>query len=841
MGRSAESEAGLRPAAQLLPISRRLNDLLMRLLLLPLFFLAIVAAPQASAELQTGCAGSAPVATFKLYAKPAGFAPYPLREVNQLEPGMKIQYQPISIPGDDPDDARVTLILAESRKGVSTQRLEVLEPMRADKVAEWEVPFRTELVAMVFGPQGFSEGKVNALLKKDTSLIRQLADYAEQNERVEDLINVLAAAERQQRPSESLDAALSGFASRYGTSMSAINRESPTSEQAMVLMRTLNPALTTYDPLAPNPSQRLQQSAGLAASVAGLFWGNQVALYAGGAALFLNLRGMMFPGSEFRSALMQAGEEQRMTLCSKETERRSRTRIAYLWASRVPDSAAPGITLKQQSHLGAGLVSSVPVSLSDTTLWRYLNRAQDWKLVSTDGRREYPVEVVPDASGSALRFTPPAGMDEGDYKLAARWDWSMLRPNGSVKVEHVPEGDVPQISASSRSRLLDQASNVELELNGANFRFVEEATLVRKGDPYATPRTVPFRKAGQADGDATRIFVLLNGEPLRRGEYRLTLKQTGGKELSVEVPVMSEPPSLSSLPLRLNRGSNKQRIVIKGTHLELIESLETTGIMWERSAANAGEIAFEGTVNEGVKEGTRHDLRVKLNDRPDILTLAGAVEVLGPLPSIANSRIAYQQESGIALREGELALGSLVTALIEVKHGSPRQTLLLTCANAPAQSETLSLRAGESHSDARLQASNPESLYLTFDPGRIGQNGCEVVARVSTPNGESNPSTLGRVVRLPRIEAMSLSDELVGENQFAGSITGEDLEAIARVGWNENEGIPVTAVPRPREGDSRKQQLRIAMPWPAPSPRAPLFIWLHSENEGRETKARLGS
>src|SRR5690606_15214294 len=113
----------------------------------------------------------------------------------------------------------------------------------------------------------------------------------------------------------------------------------------------------------------------------------------------------------------------------------------------------------------------------------------------------------------------------------------------------------------------------------------------------------------------------------------------------------------------------------------------------------------------------------------------------------------------------------------------------------------LSLRAGESHSDARLQASSPESLYLTFDPGRIGQNGCEVLARVSTPNGESSPSTLGRVVRLPRIEAMSLSDELVGENQFAGSITGEDLEAIARVGWNENEGIPVTAVPRPREGD----------------------------------------
>lgn len=838
---SAESEARARRAVEPLRRAPRLTVVLTRACLLGILLLAVAPMPKAAAESKNGCAGSAPVATFKLYAKPAGFAPYPLRDVNQLEPGMKIQYQPISIPGDDPEDARVTLILAESRKGVSTQRVEILDAMPADKVAEWNVPFRTELVAMVFGPQGFSEGKVNALLKKDTSLIRQLADYAEQNQRVEDLINVLAEAERQPRPAESLDAALSGVASRYGTSMSPINRESPTSEQAMTLMRALNPALTTYDPLAPNPTQRLQQSAGLAASVAGLFWGNQVALYAGGAALFLNLRGMMFPGSEFRSALMQTGAEQRMTLCSKETERRSRTRIAYLWASRIPDSAAPGITLKRQSQLGAGLPSTVPVTLSDATLWRFVNRAQDWKLVSTDGRKEYSVEVIADAAAGALRFTPPTGMEEGDYKLAGRWDWTTLRPNGSVNVHHVPEGDVARITASARGKLLDQARNVEIELEGANFRFVEQASITRKDDPYGTPRTVPFRVAGGADEDDSHLFVLLNGEPLRRGEYRLTLKQAGGKELSVDVPVMSEPPSLSSLPLRLNRGSEKQRVVLTGTHLELIEGVETPGITWERSTSTSGELAFEGTVDEGVKEGSRLDLRVKLNDRSDILTLAGAVEVLGPLPSIANSRIAYQQESGVALREGELALGTLVTALIDVRHGSPRQTLLLACANAPAQSETLSLSAGESHSDARLQSSSPENLYLTFDPGRIGQNGCEVLARVRTPNGESGPATLGRIVRLPRIEAMSLSDELVGENQFAGSITGEDLEAIAQVGWSANEGVPVTAVPRPRDGDSRKQQLRIALPWPAPSPRAPLFIWLYNESEGRETKARLGS
>ncbi|MDZ7637352.1 MAG: hypothetical protein U5J83_03725 [Bryobacterales bacterium] len=642
----------------------------------------------------------------------------------------------------------------------------------------------------------------------------------------------------------SLDAALTGFASRYGTPMSAINRESPTSEQAMSLMRTLNPALTSYDPLAPSPTQRLQQSAGLAASVAGLFWGSQVALYAGGAGLFLNLRGMMFPGSEFRSALMQTGDEQRMTLCAKQTERRSRTRLAYLWAARIPDSAAPGITLRERTHMGAGLPSLLPVELSVGSLWRFVDRARDWKLISAGGQREFPIEVVPDASARSLRFTPPAAAEEGSYKLAARWDWDMLRLNGYVQLHHVPEGAQLQISKRSRQSLIDNASNVELRLEGADFRFVEGATLIRKNDPYAKPVSVNYRMApdaATASSATPSLFVLLNGDALRQGEYRLTLNQTGGKQLAVDVPVMPQPPSLTSLPLRLNLGARKQRIVLQGTHLELIESLQSDGIEWQREENAAGTIAFLGTVQSGQQEGAKQELRLQLKDRPEPITLAEAVEILGPLPEISSIRIAYQQENGVALREGELAFGGLVTALLDVRHASPRQTLHLGCANAAMQSESLALRAGESHRDTRLQASNPESLYLTFDPGKIGQHGCEVVARVQTPNGESSPSSLGRVVRLPRIATLSLTDELVGENRFAGSITGEDLEAIARVGWDAESGVAVTEVPRPRNGDSRKQELRIALPWPAPSPRAPLYIWLHSESAGRETKARLGS
>jgi hypothetical protein len=179
--------------------------------------------------------------------------------------------------------------------------------------------------------------------------------------------------------------------------------------------------------------------------------------------------------------------------------------------------------------------------------------------------------------------------------------------------------------------------------------------------------------------------------------------------------------------------------------------------------------------------------------------------------------------------------------LLQVEHGSTAQTLHLGCRQSATPQESLTLRAGESRPGARLQASSPGSLFLTFDPAAIGSQGCEISVLVETANGRAEPAALGRVVRLPKLTGLSLTDEMAGENLFAGTLTGEDLESVAKVGWNAQDGVAVTAVPRPVGGDLRKQELRISLPWPAPSPRAPLFIWMPNEQEGRETKTRLGS
>ena len=38
-----------------------------------------------------------------------------------------------------------------------------------------------------------------------------------------------------------------------------------------------------------------------------------------------------------------------------------------------------------------------------------------------------------------------------------------------------------------------------------------------------------------------------------------------------------------------------------------------------------------------------------------------------------------------------------------------------------------------------------------------------------------------------------------------------------------------------RPGDSARQTLRVVLPWPAPGPHAPLYVWLRGENQGRKT------
>lgn len=315
--------------------------------------------------------GSTPLASFQLLATTtADQQPslLPLRSLTRLEGGARILFRPEQLYSPRPTgtlgssdadgdndltgEAQVALIsIPTTPSGV----LGILEAQKASQPAEWVIPSRAAAIALVYGPQGLSLPKLAELMRRDPQLVTQLAAYAEKSAQTELLMETITAWEHggggAGAGGQGLEAALQGFASRSGVVFPAFNRNATTDQQALSLMRALHPALSSIDPLAPNPAQRMQQSASLAASVAGLFFGNTVGLASAGGAMFLNLRSLFFPGSEFRSALAQpipnsasSSAAELSILCTKREPSRSRTRPIYLWATRIQGMPPPKLS-----------------------------------------------------------------------------------------------------------------------------------------------------------------------------------------------------------------------------------------------------------------------------------------------------------------------------------------------------------------------------------------------------------------------------------------------------------------------------------------------------------------
>lgn len=127
-------------------------------------------------------------------------------------------------------------------------------------------------------------------------------------------------------------------------------------------------------------------------------------------------------------------------------------------------------------------------------------------------------------------------------------------------------------------------------------------------------------------------------------------------------------------------------------------------------------------------------------------------------------------------------------------------------------------------------------LFLTIDPGTVGYPGCLLTASISVePEGRSDAFSMGRIVRVPRLDQFTLTTEQLGPSSYAGILKGRDLDVIEKTGWDSQQGVRVDGVPAPVPGGPFVQTLRIALPWPAPAPHAPLYVWLRGEEEGRKT------
>lgn len=806
------------------------------------FPLSVLIGPASAAAAVRTCSSGIAIGTFDLLVKPdPSGKPLPVRAVNRIEEGNQLIYRPVDIPADEKKKAKIALVLLPPGNITGESEITVLDTKMAAQPAEWDVPMRVGSVALVYGPQGLEAKKVSSLLEKDRELVAQLADYAEKTQTTEALIEALSQQGREPNATQNLDIAVKAFASGYGVSPSKLDRTQPPDQQALLLMRTLNPAISAYDPLAPQPAARMQQSTAIAASVAGLFLGNGIGLAAGGAAMFVNMRSLMFPNTEFRSALVQPAKDDAMSLCAKK-EAKSRTRMAYLWAMRVPNLPPPSLALAGPVHVPQGLKSNIVLKPTVPIEWKNVDRARDWRLEPLASNGKAVAVPVRTSGDNTLEINfEKAAVPPGDYRLAGEWDWTPFQVAGEIWVHPLADLTEAKLTPRSADSLVAGSGPVNAELTGPDFQFVERMEIRQASDRRAQPAPVLFDfEKGKRAGVQRQITAELDPRQMQPGVYLLTMVQSGGKRQDIPVQVLPPAPKIGSLPVRVNLGEKQQTILLRGSGLNRISKLTGSGVEIELDSKATGEERKAIVrLSDHFKAGELLDLAMDVDGYHNPIPLREALRVAGPRPKIDRIEPSLPSDLTVALHKDEVPAGYTVSFAMRLENVTDQPRVEVSCTGKDRTLASLSLRPGEQKGTARVGSAGSGMLFLSLDPGDIGQAGCELQTTVETDGeGRSDPKILGKVVRLPKIDALDITSEKLDETTYAGVLKGQDLETVEKTGWDADKGIPVRGLPTPVAGDARRQVMNIAVPWPSPAPRSPLYIWLRGETHGRKTTVR---
>jgi hypothetical protein len=784
-----------------------------------------------------GCKGSSSLGTFRiLVRRSAGGAALPIKAVSTLPAGAHLIWEPVHPNRKKDEKTEVTAILVPA----VGDDLVVLESRKAGSRAEWQIAASPAAIAFVVGPQGFSIGKVKSLVTHNRQLVEQLADYADQTSKVEGLMQEVSNAEQS---GGGIDSALKGFSARFGVALPKLDAKTSTDQQASVLLKTLLPSAGAYDPLAAKSAQ-MQQSGGLAASIAGLFFGNAVGLAAGGAALLQEIKGAVFPSTEFHSAFAQNDERGGLALCMKAPAQKTRTRVAYLWAYRVPNHKPPVVSLVGPSHLPAGLSSAVAIQPALDTNVKLLEKARDWRLVPIGGGAVQAVTVrVGGVPNSIDLDLTQAKVQPGEYKLFASWDWDLLEIAVTLQVEPLPDLSGVKLSEKSRQMLIEGRGSVTVSLSGADFEFLEKVVLTRVGEHASAPVETHFQlPLGKRAGVQTTVDV--NIDTAARGAYRLLLAQSGGGTREVPLTVLPPNPVFSGLPVKVNLEETSQVLRLEGKQLDRIEAISSDAGDIKGAATATGWVGSIG-LKPGIRWAETFAIYVKVKGIEAPLLVEDAIKIFGPRPSIFEVKKSLPAALGLSLHANELPAGTPVGLALAFRrfHGaSPdaaeaRPHLELGCKSGGLR-KTLMLSPDNHIPGAELSVASAGMLFLSIDPSMVGYPGCVLTATIDAePEGRSDAYPIGRIIRIPHIDQFTLTSEQLGPSTYLGILKGRDLDVIEKTGWDAQYGMAADSVPTPVPGDPSMQTMRISLPWPAPSPHAPLYVWLRGETEGRRTSA----
>lgn len=744
------------------------------------------------------CVGGFEAARFRLdVVRPDRDKPLTLSRIKILPSGYKVRYTPIDIPVDAKKDAKVTLaVSAVTTDGGPPSSLTILEMKPAGLTAEWTIPFRTGLVVFAFGPQGLDEKRMNTVVGKDDTLVSALADYASETSEIEDTIRGLTAMEDEE------DADLTDL-NRAPTT--------PTEQALYTILRALNPSTSSYNPLGAGRRvgpQTLMNKASVG------FFENAGGLFPGGGALG-EIKPLLFPDTDFRTAFLEPVGTQGLALCSQHAPK-SRNRQVFLWARRILDTNAPSLAVNTDRSVPMACRTFVAAKITRADDWKLADRAEDWVMVPAQGGAAIPAKVRPSVQGKGFDIDlHQVKAVAGRYKLQARWDWETINVEGVLDVR--PLGDLKQASLAA-SDLVEGGGIARVSLTGADFEFVERVTF-RKPGWVQTATDIDFAlPKGRRLGPQDRLDVEVDLSKLRAGTYAIGLQQADGRSQDFPLTVAAAPPRVDNLPVKVNLGDKGKRVEFEGRDLDRIASIESSAAEVEWNAKTHVAVFRP---KAGAKAGDRADLALKL-DNGMTARLGAALQVAAAKPRIASVKVSVPADLGIALRQGELPAGSHAGFAIRIEGATDPVTWVAGCPGTekkqriPAQSD----------------------VFVSLDPGELGPAGCSASAVLETEAGRSDPAPLGRVIRLPKIESFVLSDEKLPNGNYGATLEGTALETIEKAGWDAGSGVGVDRLPEPLAGEGARQQLKIGLTWPSPTPRAPLFVWLRGESEGRATTAR---
>jgi len=421
----------------------------------------------------------------------------------------------------------------------------------------------------------------------------------------------------------------------------------------------------------------------------------------------------------------------------------------------------------------------------------------------------------------------------GPYRLEGRYDWDAFLVPGTVRLHKLGELKGAQVTPESRDRFISNTGPVSIDLAGVDFAFIEHAELHRPSSAHEIDADLPADRSGPPD----RLSIETDTDGLRPGPYLLKISRIDGASTEVPLRLLPANPMLLNTPLRVNQGDREETVTLTGDGLDRIESLESAGAQIGLASADGGtKRQITVRLGAGAKAGDKLALSARIEGRSAPLMFAAALQVAPPRPQVKDAKASLPDDLKVAVKDGELPAGSWANFAITVDPADAQPILTLACAEPARLVASDKLHVGEKHPSARLASAGPGTLFLSFDPGAIGQSGCTVTASIEVDQlGVSDPFTLGKVQRLPRIESFTMTDDHAA-NGFYGILKGFDLDTIQKTGWDSNAGTDVAELPRPVAGEGAMETLRIAMPWPSPSPKAPMFVWLRGESAGRATK-----